>query len=233
MSHRQLRTSSRNQANSNSNTSEPTTTSTTTTTTTTNTNTVSSNDVTPLLSIRFPPGTGPRTHSSLGSESTITTPTYSSITAREISGQESDTVRINTCNMSQQNRNLPRVSEKGDRNDGLSRDIISIREYVSSSIEAAQALIMREVQKMLMIPQLIRESLRSEQGNSFGNQNIHFLPDNHQTPFYTNDRPHDAPNPLNITTFNKDNLIYHNNCLIMTHEIFSISPKTTTAISEL
>lgn len=204
MSQRRLRSSSRHQANSDNNTSEPITTSITTSTSQTTTS--STNGVTPLLSIRFHPGTGPRTHSSPGSESTITTPTYSSITAREISGQESDTVRRNTGNMNQQDRNLPTVSEERDRNDGVSREIISIREYVSASVEAAQASIMREVQNMqLMIPQLIRESLRSEQGNSFENQNNQnrpFLPNNNfQTPFNTNNRQPTLPNPQSIPPF--------------------------------
>lgn len=199
MNQRQLRSSSRNQANSDINTSEPTTTSVATSATQTTTNTVSTNVITPLLSIRFPPETGPNTHSSPESEYTITTPTYSRITARGISGQESDTVRRNTGNMSQQDRNLPTVSEERNTSEGLNREIISIREYVSASVEAAQASIMREVQNMqLMIPQLIRESLRSEQGNSLenpNNQNRSFYPNtNYQTPFNHNHRQ-TAPNP--------------------------------------
>lgn len=186
MNTRRLRSSSRNV--SENNLSEDISTSNTTTNTQNTAPIISTNAVTPLASIRFPPGTGPPTHSSPESVNTIITPTYSSSTAREISGQGSDTVRRND-NMSQQNHNLPTVNEGASSNAGLNREIISIREYVSASVEAAQASIMREVQNMqLMLPQLIRESLRSERGHSFGN------PDNNQQ----NRSPYtDNPTPFN------------------------------------
>ncbi|KAI8116446.1 hypothetical protein CVS40_11482 [Lucilia cuprina] len=132
---------------------------------------VSTNSITPLLG--FSQGTGPLTHSSPESESNITTPTYSSSTAREITGQGNNTVRLN---------------EETNPNAAVNEDV---RKYVSASIESVQESIRREMQNMqLMIPRLIMESLRSERGNSLDNgQNRSYVPNNsQQTPFNVNNR---------------------------------------------
>lgn len=122
---------------------------------------LATNSVTPLMSIRFPPGLGPRTHSSPESQSTIPSPAYSSLTAQGI--------RRDFSRMSRQPRRLPTLGEHINPDMPINEDGLSLREYVSASVVAAEASIMRHLQQNLneLIPQRVRETLRSERNTSF------------------------------------------------------------------
>lgn len=123
------------------------------------------NNITPLMDLRFPVGYGPQTTSSPGTNSTIHTPIYSSLTAQEIIQQHSQ--------MPRRNSRLPRLSENISPDMPINNDGLSLREYVSATVGAAQATIMRQVEQNIntVIPQIIRESLRSERNSALGNQN--------------------------------------------------------------
>lgn len=117
------------------------------------------------MSLQFPQPTGPQTTSSPETASTLRSPEYSSVTARGIVQQRS--------NMPRQNPQMPRLAEEVSPEMPVNGDGLSLRDYVSASVGAAQATIMRQVQENLMalVPQIIRDSLRSEHNSTFENQN--------------------------------------------------------------
>lgn len=113
----------------------------------------------------FIPGQGPLTTSSPGSGSTIPSPAYSSLTAR--------TIREEFRNMARNQPRLPTVDERIDPNMPINSDGLSLRDYVNASVGAAQAGILRQLEQNLavMIPRVVRESLRSDRDMSFDNRN--------------------------------------------------------------
>lgn len=183
---RNIRSSSRITANKVNNKNENTTNSNPANTITTNITTATSNSVpmntNPALPILPTQGDGPQTTSSPETISTLRTPEYSSLTAQEIVQQRG--------NMNRPNSRLPRLSEQVDQQIPPNEEGISLREYVSASVGAAQATIMRQMQENLnvMIPQIIRESLRSERNSTFENHQQQNQPQNHYQNYNNNQR---------------------------------------------
>ena len=74
----------------------------------------------------------------------------------------------------------------------INADGLSLREYVSASVGAAQANIMRQMEQNLtaMIPRIVRESLRSERNSTFENNNNSFGSQNRRNNNEPNYRDH-------------------------------------------
>lgn len=127
---------------------------------------VANNTVTPLMSISFPQGFGPRTTSSPDSDCTIVTPSYSSITVRD--SEQNTTRQSSNLNMSRRNSPLPSLGEAVNPDMPVNRDGLTLEQYVSAAVGAARANIMREVQSNLSeIRQVIDRSSTVGDQNSY------------------------------------------------------------------
>ncbi|KAI8124549.1 hypothetical protein CVS40_4887 [Lucilia cuprina] len=115
---------------------------------------MSTNAILPLMSLQFP--TGPQTSSSPESGTTIQSPEYSSNAARSVVVEE----RANIPRM-------PRLNEEVNPEMPVNGHGLSLQDYIRASVGSAQAMIMKEVQDNLkaLVPQIIRDSLRSEQNS--------------------------------------------------------------------
>lgn len=159
-----------NRTNENITTTVTTTNTTNTTTTSISPPSISGLDrtilpnVTPLMSIRLPPEIEHPTTSSPEEIVTITTPEYSSLTAQGIREAYARSSAL-------QNQRLPTLRESVHPDMPVNNDGLSLRDYVGASVGAAEANIMRSIQENLavMIPRIVRESLRSERINSTNN----------------------------------------------------------------
>lgn len=130
---------------------------------------IDSASITPLMSINLPRFLGPNTTSSPESIGSIPTPNYSSITVQEI--------RREFTRMPRQQPSLPTLQEDVNPDMAINSDGLSLRDYVSASVGAAQANIMRTIEQNLavMIPQAIKnslDSLRSYPQNNRPNNNF-------------------------------------------------------------
>lgn len=140
-----------------------TTASNTSATSTANQTVISNSGIRPLMSLNLSRDLGPQTTSSPETNNSITTPEYSSLTAREIHREFS--------RMSRQNPRLPTLPENYDTmnqfNPNEERE--HIRNYIDASVGAVQVSIMRSLQEDLavMIPEAIRNSIDSQRQSSF------------------------------------------------------------------
>lgn len=144
--------------------------------------------VVPLMSMVLP---APSQHptSSPENNSTFTSPEFSSLTAQAIRSEYS---RMST----QQNSRQHAVGEEVNPNRNGGENVVRPREENDAPVGTAQTNVMKNIEQSLaiLIPRIVRESIRSEMNSSFNhsnqNMNAQF---NHTQPTYFNNTQHTNP----------------------------------------